>query len=77
MAYETLLVEQRNHVPYVTLNRLIALNALNTSLRRDLKQLFTDIQADPEARVVVITGVPAGPFAQERISKSGASHLGG
>jgi enoyl-CoA hydratase len=56
MTYETLLVEQRNHVTYVTLNRPPALNALNTSLRRDLKQLFTGIQADPEVRVVVITG---------------------
>jgi enoyl-CoA hydratase len=55
MTYETLLVEQRNHVTCVTLNRPTALNALNTSLWRDLKQLFTGIHADPEVRVMVIT----------------------
>ena len=54
--YETLLVEQRQQVIYVTLNRPGALNALNTTLRRDLKQCFTDLQADPDLRVVVITG---------------------
>jgi enoyl-CoA hydratase len=54
--YDTLLVEQRQRVAYVTLNRPTALNALNTALRRDLKQCFTDLQADPDVRVVVITG---------------------
>jgi enoyl-CoA hydratase/carnithine racemase len=54
--YETLLVEQRQQVIYVTLNRPGALNALNTTLRRDLKQCFTDLQAEPDLRVVVISG---------------------
>jgi enoyl-CoA hydratase/carnithine racemase len=54
--YDTLLVEQRQHVVYVTLNRPGALNALNSALRRDLQQCFTALQADPEVRVVVITG---------------------
>jgi methylglutaconyl-CoA hydratase len=54
--YETLLVEQRKHVAYVTLNRPTALNALSTALRRDLKQFFTDIQAEREVRLVVVTG---------------------
>jgi enoyl-CoA hydratase/carnithine racemase len=54
--YDTLLVEQRQHVVYVTLNRPTALNALSTPLRRDLKQCFTDLQTDPDVRVVVITG---------------------
>jgi enoyl-CoA hydratase/carnithine racemase len=56
MTYETLLVEHRNHVAYVALNRPTALNALSTALRRDLKQFFTDIQADHDVRLVVITG---------------------
>jgi enoyl-CoA hydratase len=56
MTYETLLVEHRNHVAYVTLNRPTALNALSTVLRRDLKQFFTDIQADHDTRLLVITG---------------------
>jgi enoyl-CoA hydratase/carnithine racemase len=56
MAYETLLVERRNHVAYVTLNRPDVLNALNTTLRQELKRLFTDVEHDPDVRLVVITG---------------------
>jgi enoyl-CoA hydratase/carnithine racemase len=54
--YETLLVEQRQQIVYVTLNRPSSLNALNSTLRRELKQCFTDVQADPDLRVVVLTG---------------------
>jgi enoyl-CoA hydratase/carnithine racemase len=54
--YETLLVEERNDVVYVTLNRPTALNALSSSLRRDLKQCFTDLQANRSVRLVVMTG---------------------
>jgi enoyl-CoA hydratase len=43
-------------VAYVTLNRPTALNALDTRLRRDLKQFFTDVHPDREVRVIVITG---------------------
>jgi enoyl-CoA hydratase/carnithine racemase len=56
MAYETLLVERRSQVAYVTLNRPDALNALNTTLRQDLQLFFTDVEYDPDVRVVVITG---------------------
>jgi enoyl-CoA hydratase/carnithine racemase len=40
----------------VTLNRLDALNALNTTLRQELKRFFTDVEHDPDVRLVVITG---------------------
>lgn len=56
MTYETLLIEQRHHVVYVTLNRPATLNALNTALRLDLKHFFSAIQSDRDLRLVVITG---------------------
>ncbi len=56
VSYETLLVEQRNDIAYVTLNRPTALNALSSALRRDLKQCFTDLQASRGVRLVVMTG---------------------
>jgi enoyl-CoA hydratase/carnithine racemase len=56
MGYETLLIEQRNHVAYVTLNRPEALNALSTTLRRDLQRFFTAVQSDHYVRLVIITG---------------------
>jgi enoyl-CoA hydratase/carnithine racemase len=56
MTFETLLIEQQNQVPYVTLNRPAALNALSTGLRQDLKRFFTAVQADREVRLIVVTG---------------------
>jgi enoyl-CoA hydratase/carnithine racemase len=56
MAYETLLVERRSQVAYVTLNRPDALNALNTALRQELQLFFTEVEHDPDVRLVVITG---------------------
>jgi hypothetical protein len=70
--YDTLLVEQRQHVVYVTLNRPTALNALSTPLRRDLKQCFRTYKPILMCELWS-SPVPAGPFAQEPISKSGAS----
>jgi enoyl-CoA hydratase/carnithine racemase len=54
--YETLLVDKRQQIAYATLNRPTALNALSFELRRDLKQFFTDIQADRDIRLVILTG---------------------
>jgi len=71
--YDTLLVEQRQHVVYVTLNRPTALNALNNPLRRDLKRCFTDLQADPDVRVVVITGAGRGFCAGQDLGDPAAA----
>jgi enoyl-CoA hydratase len=54
--YETLLVERRQRIAYVTLNRPNALNALNSELRRDLRDFFTSLQADRDIRLVILTG---------------------
>jgi enoyl-CoA hydratase len=44
------------HVALVRFNRPEARNALNTEVRRLLDQYFREIAADPEIRVVVLTG---------------------
>ena len=56
MTYETLLIERKSQVAYVTLNRPAALNALNRGLRLDLRHFFQEITADPDIRAVVMTG---------------------
>lgn len=50
------LVEKDNGVAVVTLNRPNAMNALSTELRALLAQTFEDLEADPETRVVILTG---------------------
>ncbi|MCE1235847.1 MAG: enoyl-CoA hydratase-related protein [Hyphomicrobiales bacterium] len=54
--YETLLVERRDAVAIVTINRPKALNALNAATVSDLSKAIAAIGADPSIRVVIITG---------------------
>jgi enoyl-CoA hydratase len=56
MTYETILVEQRDAVTLVTLNRPQALNALNGQVLADLIRAFAAYDADPGQRCLVLTG---------------------
>jgi enoyl-CoA hydratase len=56
MQYKNLLVEIKNKIIIVTLNRPDKLNALNTETMNELKDLFTKINSDKEIFVVIITG---------------------
>lgn len=55
-AYDTLQVTRDNHVVTVEMNRPDALNAMNTSMGRDLLDCFEKLFWDKEARVVILTG---------------------
>jgi enoyl-CoA hydratase len=54
--YETILVERRDAVGIVTLNRPEALNALNAALIRDLGAAFNDLEFDPAIGAIVLAG---------------------
>jgi enoyl-CoA hydratase len=56
MTYETLLVEQRDAVTLVTINRPQALNALNGQVLADAIDVFAQYEADPAQRCLVLTG---------------------
>ncbi|MDE2487608.1 MAG: enoyl-CoA hydratase [Alphaproteobacteria bacterium] len=56
MSFETLLVEIRDGVTVVRLNRPEALNALNSRLLSDLSQALDAAEADDAVRCVVLTG---------------------
>jgi len=56
MAYETILVERRDAVGLVTLNRPKALNALNGQLVDELERALSAFDAEPEIAATVITG---------------------
>ncbi|HVN42127.1 MAG TPA: enoyl-CoA hydratase/isomerase family protein [Steroidobacteraceae bacterium] len=53
---KTVLVEVRDHVATVTLNRPEASNALSLDLGRELLAAALRCEADPEVRAVVVTG---------------------
>ena len=54
--YKHLIVSLEAGVATVTLNRPEALNAVNVELHADLEYIWTDLNADPDVRAVVITG---------------------
>ena len=56
MNYQTILVEQRGAVTLITLNRPQALNALNSTVLKELIDAFAAYDADPSQRCLVLTG---------------------
>jgi enoyl-CoA hydratase len=54
--YEFLRVERQGGIVTVTLNRPEVKNATNPQMHRELERVFPEINTDPEARVVVLTG---------------------
>src|SRR5438046_8174514 len=56
MSYETILVEQRDAVTLVTLNRPQALNALNGQVLDDLTAAFAAYDSDDGQHCLVLTG---------------------
>lgn len=56
MAYENLLLEKKNSIAYVTVNRPKVLNALNMATMDELRAAFTDVKNDPSVRVAILTG---------------------
>jgi len=56
VTYETLLVEKKDGVAVVTLNRPAKRNAMNPQLHRDMTAALAALRDDDEAKVLVITG---------------------
>ncbi len=56
MSYENILVEKRDAVGLITLNRPQALNALCAALIDELEQALDDLEADDSIGAIVVTG---------------------
>jgi enoyl-CoA hydratase/carnithine racemase len=54
-AYETLLYDERDAVAYVTLNRPEALNAFDSTMMRELQQVWLSLRSNDDVRCVVLT----------------------
>jgi len=63
MSYENILVEARDGVAVVTLNRPKVLNALNRALLSELEAAVDEIAADASIRAVILTGAGEKAFA--------------
>ena len=54
MSYENVLVEKRDQIGFITLNRPQAMNTFNVPFARELNDALWEMERDPEVRVVVI-----------------------
>ena len=74
MPYETLIVDVKDHVALIRLNRPEALNALNLHLMQELSTALTAMDSDDAVRCIVITGsdkaFAAGADVKEMADKS-------
>ena len=81
MPYQTILVERRDAVTLVTLNRPEALNALNSQVLGELVEAFAAYDADSSQRCLVLTGsekaFAAGADIKEMAAKGFADIYGG
>ncbi|MFN8532141.1 MAG: enoyl-CoA hydratase/isomerase family protein [Dehalococcoidia bacterium] len=58
MNWQTIVLESDGPLRIVTLNRPHVLNAISRSMTAELVEAFKQIEADPEARVLLVTGAP-------------------
>jgi enoyl-CoA hydratase len=56
MPLENVRLEKKNHIAYVTIDRPKVLNALNMATMEELREVFTDLAADRDTRVVILAG---------------------
>jgi enoyl-CoA hydratase/carnithine racemase len=81
-APDTVLVEKRDRMAILRLNRPAALNAMTLAMMRRLRQVVAEAEADPEVVAIVVTGAGrgfcSGIDAQELsgLAQSGDRRLG-
>ena len=63
MAFQNILVETRERVGLITLNRPKVLNALNALMLRELDELFATLADDDAIRVILLRGAGGKAFA--------------
>lgn len=56
MSYEHLVIEKRNHVATLWLNRPDKLNALSADMWDDIPRAMAELEADPEIRALIVAG---------------------
>jgi len=60
MSYETIVLERKDSVTTLTLNRPEKLNAINRKMTEDLNDAVVEIAKDRDARALVVTGAGRG-----------------
>ncbi|ABS64860.1 Enoyl-CoA hydratase/isomerase [Parvibaculum lavamentivorans DS-1] len=68
---ETITLETKNGIALLTLNRPEVLNSIDTALIADMRTAVAQVEKDPEARVLLITGAGRGFCAGADLAAQG------
>jgi 2-(1,2-epoxy-1,2-dihydrophenyl)acetyl-CoA isomerase len=68
MAYETVLVDKKNHITTITLNRPTALNSFNDKMGDEFYTALKEAEKDEDTRCLIITGAGRAFSAGEDVS---------
>lgn len=74
--FETIRVDQEGQVDWLTLNRPDALNAINTTMVRELRDYFFGLAEDTSRRIVVLRGAGRAFCAGLDIGEAAAAEVG-
>jgi 2-(1,2-epoxy-1,2-dihydrophenyl)acetyl-CoA isomerase len=77
MGYESIIVEKKNQITRITLNRPQALNAFNDQMGDEFYAALKEAEKDPETRCLIITGAGRAFSAGEDISGLKERYAGG
>ena len=72
MMYETIIFEKENGTAVITLNRPEKLNAVNMTMRTEILSVLSDVEADEEVKVLIVTGSGRGFCAGADINEFAA-----
>jgi enoyl-CoA hydratase/carnithine racemase len=56
MEYKTVMLERKDGVAVLTLNRPDKFNAVNMEMRSEILGILDDLEKDPEVKVLIVTG---------------------
>lgn len=69
MSYETVILEKKERIATITMNRPEKLNAITVQMEEDLYNAFIDVTEDDDVRVVVLTGAGRGFCSGEDVAQ--------
>jgi enoyl-CoA hydratase/carnithine racemase len=56
MNYKTVILERKDGVAVLTLNRPDVLNSVNIEMRSEILEILDNLEKDPDVRVLIVTG---------------------
>jgi 2-(1,2-epoxy-1,2-dihydrophenyl)acetyl-CoA isomerase len=77
MGYESIVVEKKNQITRITLNRPQALNAFNDQMGDEFYAALKEAEKDPETRCLIVTGAGRAFSAGEDVSGLKERYAGG